>query len=470
MPFAVRCIAAAVGVLLVLTAARSVIGTVIVPRPVTGWLTRWVDWLVGSTYHLATDLIRDHRRRDRILAGQAAAILLTQLAAWLLIFFTGFALLLWPFVPGGITTAFATAGPALFEIGSAREQGSAIRTILDIASLTGLVTITLQIAYLPTLYSAYNRRETEVSLLNARAGVPSWGPELLARTHYALGSGVSTIDTLPDLYERWERWAADVAESHTTYLPLVRFRSPRPMSSWVTALLAVLDSAALYLALSPAAAPTVPARLCLRSGFLCFSQVARAMRLNVPEEPDPAAGISVTYEEFLDAIAVMRKVDFPIERDDPKEAWPDFVGWRVNYEQAAYALAYALDVVPALWSGPRPHFRPPIPPRAHRPASQNEGLRAARPVGHPDGAEPGSSATTTSRSCTTPGSGSATTAAVSLASRWPAGAPWRPPGTRPAMRSPRWRCGRASVRPASTMPAAATAGSTASPARPAIRS
>ena len=47
--------------------------------------------------------------------------------------------------------------------------------------------------------------------------------------------------------------AADIAESHTTYLPLVRFRSSRPLLSWVTALLAVPDSAAMYVALSPAA-------------------------------------------------------------------------------------------------------------------------------------------------------------------------------------------------------------------------
>jgi hypothetical protein len=43
--------------------------------------------------------------------------------------------------------------------------------------------VTLQIAYLPTLYPAFNRRETEVALLKARAGVPSWGPELRARSH-----------------------------------------------------------------------------------------------------------------------------------------------------------------------------------------------------------------------------------------------------------------------------------------------
>jgi hypothetical protein len=294
------------------------------------------------------------------MAGQAAVILLMQLVAWLAIFFVGFSLLLWPFVTD-ITVAFTTAGPAMFEIGSEPVTGAARRTILDIASLTGIVTVTLQIAYLPTLYSAFNRRETEVALLNARAGVPSWGPELLARTHYALGSGMSTIDTLPDLYAEWERWAADVAESHTTYLPLVRFRSPKPLSSWVTALLSVLDSAALYLALSPKRAPVVAARLCLRSGFICFGDVARAMDLKVPGDPDPAAGISITYEQFLDAVARMEKVDFPIDRK-PEDAWPDFVGWRVNYEQAAYAVAYALDVVPALWSGPRPHPRPEIAP------------------------------------------------------------------------------------------------------------
>jgi len=39
-----------------------------------------------------------------------------------------------------------------------------------------------RIAYLPTLYAAYNRRETEVTLLGPRAGSPAWGPELLAQS------------------------------------------------------------------------------------------------------------------------------------------------------------------------------------------------------------------------------------------------------------------------------------------------
>ena len=361
VPLAARCVAAAIGAVLVLGAWASVIGTLIVPRLVRGSLTRWVDRVVLAAYQLVTRRVTDFRRRDRILATQAAAILLTQLAAWMIMVFAGFTLLLWPFARAGIMSASSDAGSSLFTLGYAEPAGSWPAAVVFTAAATGLVIVALQVGYLPTLYSAFNRRETEVALLNARSGVPTWGPELLSRTHYALGSGTSAVGTLPDLYAQWERWAADVAESHTTYLPLVRFRSPRPMSSWVTALLAVLDSAALYLALSPGAAPTVPARLCLRGGFDCLGRVARAMGCDVPEMPDPAVGITLTYAEFLDGIKRMTEVDFVLERD-PADAWPDFVGWRVNYEQAAYAIAAAIDAVPAMWSGPRRHPSSPIPP------------------------------------------------------------------------------------------------------------
>ena len=115
----------------------------------------------------------------------------------------------------------------------------------------------------------------------------------------------------------------------------------------------------------PGPAPVVPARLCLRGGFRCFNRIARVMGFDIPDEPAPGAGTSLTYEQFLEAVARMREVGFPIERD-PAEAWPDFVGWRVNYEEAAYAVAAEVYAVPALWSGPRRHSSPPIPPR--RPA------------------------------------------------------------------------------------------------------
>lgn len=374
VPLYARYVFFAIGLFLVVIDGISVVGTLIVPRPAGGRLMVWVDRGVHALFEVVTRPIADFRRRDRTRATEAAVLLICQLLVWLGVAYLGFTFMLYPFVHGGFTEALDTAGPALWFIGDSSVHGWGERLIQYAAAFFGLVTVTLQIAYLPTLYSAFNRRETDIALLNARAGVPSWGPELLARTHYALGSGQSTIGTLPDLYEQWERWAADIAESHTTYPPLVRFRSPRPLSSWVTALLSVLDSAAMYLAVSPGAAPTVPARLCLRSGFQCFGDIARTLGTNVPLDPDASMGISLTYDDFLKGIAHLRKVDFPIERL-PEEAWPDFLGWRVNYEQAAYAVARAVDAVPALWSGPRRHpveqmapFRPlPGRPGGYRP-------------------------------------------------------------------------------------------------------
>jgi hypothetical protein len=362
VPLVARWAAAACGIVLVLTGWQSVVGTLIVPRPVASWLTRAVDRLVVAVYRAVTRPVTDYVRRDRILATQAAAILVTQLGAWLGIFLVGFTLTLWPSPGRNLTTSLADAGSSLFTLGFAEPPGTTPAVIVFIAAATGMTVIALQIGYLPTLYAAFNRRETEVALLVSRAGVPSWGPELLARTHYALGSGTSTLNTLPELYRQWERWSSDVAESHTTYLPLVRFRSPQPYSSWVIALLSVLDSAAIILSVAPDQAPTVPARLCLRSGFGCLSRIARAMNLAVPEEANPDASISLTYEQFLEAIARMREVGFPITRE-PADAWPDFVGWRVNYESAAYQIAAEIDAVPALWSGPRRHSSVAIPPR-----------------------------------------------------------------------------------------------------------
>ena len=142
-----------------------------------------------AAYDLAMPGPPIYRRRDRLLATQAAAILVAQLATWLVVAYVGFALLLWPFAARGVVSAFIDAGSSLFTLGFAVPAGAAPAVIVFLAAAVGLVILTLQIAYLPTLYAAFNRRETEVALLNARAGVPSWGPELLARTHYALGIG-----------------------------------------------------------------------------------------------------------------------------------------------------------------------------------------------------------------------------------------------------------------------------------------
>ena len=358
----VRDLAAAIGALIVIACGWSVIGTLVVPRRILSRLSRAVAIGVNAAFHYVADSFDTYEARDRILAAQAPIQLMLLIVVWLAVFELGFALLLWPTAStGGLAGAFSLAGSSLCTLGYLAPRTGGSRGLVDIAAIVGLGTVALQIGYLPTLYAAFNRREALVTMLDSRAGVPSWGPELLARTHYGLGSGVSAVGQLPDLFEDWERWSADVSESHATYLALVNFRSPRPLSSWLTAQLAVLDAAALYLSLVPDAPGAVSARLCLRGGFSCLGTIARARGFPIPEEADPNNGIELTYEEFVDAIDRLASVDFPLERSSP-DAWADFVGWRVNYEAAAYAIARAIDAPPALWSGPRRHPLPAIPP------------------------------------------------------------------------------------------------------------
>ena len=122
IPIAVRDVAAVAGALLVLTAAVSVVGTVIIPRKTGSHLTRLVNRVVAVVFRLITRPARKYELRDRLAAGQAAVILLVQLALWLGTFYVGFALLVWPLV-ADITTAFSTVGPALWTFGSAEAHG-----------------------------------------------------------------------------------------------------------------------------------------------------------------------------------------------------------------------------------------------------------------------------------------------------------------------------------------------------------
>ena len=248
------------GLLLVMSTLMSVAGTLVVPRAVNSPVSLTVEWLLDVTFLIMTKPIRTYERRDRILAWQAPMSLLFRLAVWLGLLIVGFSLLLLPSLKGHLGQAFSEAGSSVFTLGYAVPASGDSTTLEYLAAFTGLVVIGLQVGYLPTLYAAFNKRETEVTLLASRAGVPSWGPEILVRSQWGIQDD-DIARVLETLFFSWERWAAEVAESHTTYFTLTRFRSPRPPSHWLTSLIAVLDAAALHLALAPSREPTLAPRL-----------------------------------------------------------------------------------------------------------------------------------------------------------------------------------------------------------------
>jgi hypothetical protein len=348
----IRWLGFAAGIVLLLATASSVIRTLLLPRPARSIFGTVVGWLVRGAFRKIAARVEDLRQRERILAAAGPAWLIALLVSWLACLLLGFALLLWPLNRHTFALSLEESGSSLFTLGFVRPFGAGPAALVFLAGASGLALVALLIAYLPTLYTAFNRREIAVTTLEALAGSPPWGPELLARQ--AL---IGDVAYLPKVYERWTEWAADISESHTNYRTLVYFRSPDPQTSWLLGLLAVLDAAALHLSLNPGTAPP-EARPLLRVGYITMRKLARSLRIPVNEDPHPDDPIALTREEFDAAVDRMHRAGWVFERD-PDEAWPHFHGWRVNYEAAAYALARFLDLPPAVWSGTRPRHRPP---------------------------------------------------------------------------------------------------------------
>ena len=366
-----------VGVLIVILTVTTILFILVLPRQPSGIerTSLYVNRVVRLFFLTLSRVAKSYEAKDEILAPIAPVALIAQLVFWSLCLTLGFALMLMPTVHS-LSNALLQALTALFTVGTYHVGGVADRGIDIAAGALWVVVVALQIAYLPSLYNAFSRRESLVTLLESRAGVPAWGPEILIR-HQLVG----ITDTLPSLYDQWERWASEVAESHTTYPVLLLFRSPEPWYSWLIGLLAVLDAGAMHLALCPSTAPS-SARLCLRMGFTLVNRVCRTLGLPIDADPSPEGPIDLSFEEFNAAVAQLEATGFVTERT-ATEAWPHFVGWRVNYEAATYALADRLVAPPAPWSGQRRHLRSGSE-APHRPPHRRPGSTATFEYERPD--------------------------------------------------------------------------------------
>jgi hypothetical protein len=346
----------AIGILIVGCTAASVVIALVLPRSAGQRLSLVVNRTVRLAFIVVSRLTSQYETKDGILAPTGPVALLAQLLTFLGLFVIGYGFMLWHW-SGSLTLGLREAGLSLFSVGTAHVSGPTNDTLIGLVAGTAAITIALQIAYLPAIYSAFNRREALVALMESRAGTPAWGPEVLIR-HQLVG----IIDALPELYDDWEQWAAEVSESHTTYPVLLLFRSPQAWYSWVLSLLAVLDAAAMHLALCPTSAPS-QARLCLRMGFSAFRRIASSLHWKFDRDPLPDAPLDLTFEEFSAAVELLVAKSFPIERG-AEEAWPHFRGWRVNYESLAYRMADRVVAPPAPWSGGRRHLPgAAVPPR-----------------------------------------------------------------------------------------------------------
>lgn len=335
------------GFALVWGALLSTIKTFVVARSTRDWLSAAVFGAMRYLFELRLRRFHSYAERDHVMAFFAPLSLLTLLPVWLALVLFGYMSMFWALGAASWLEALRMSGSSLFTLGSSTTEGP-LQTMLIFSEATiGLMLVALLIAYLPTMYAAFARRETAVTLLEVRAGDPPSAVEMIRRFQRLHG-----LESLTEQWRSWEIWFAELEESHTSLAPLVFFRSPRPGHSWITAAGTVLDAASLTL--STVDIPNDPAAaLCIRAGYLALRHIAETFGVPYDPKPAPTDPIHVTRAEFDAACEQLAAQGVPLKADRD-QAWRDFAGWRVNYDFVLLALAGLTVAPPALWSGDRP--------------------------------------------------------------------------------------------------------------------
>jgi hypothetical protein len=335
------------GLTLVLATFRPAISTFVLPRAVRSRLNRLVFGMLRRAYEALFVFVKDYPSREAALAYYAPVGLFLLVPTWYFLIACGYSLMYWAVGAGDLGFSFRLSGSSLLTLGIVTSDTLYVDLMIFSEAILGLGLVALLIAYLPTMYSAFSRREEAVNLLEVRAGDPPSALEMLLRYNRIHG-----LERLSAYWASWEVWFAGLEETHTVLPALVFFRSPRPQNSWVTASGTVLDAAALTLSALDIPS-SAEAALCLRAGYLSLRRIGASLDNNQPLDPQyPADPISVTRAEFDQVLDTLAEKGVPVKADRDK-AWLDFAGWRVNYDHALLALCTLTMAPPAAWSSDR---------------------------------------------------------------------------------------------------------------------
>lgn len=333
-----------IGIGLILGTLQSAISTFILPRNARSLLNRVLFSFLRKVFEKVMFFAKTFERKEAIFAYYAPIGLLLLIPSWYALMTLGYAAVYWALGVGDLFASIRLSGSSLLTLGFATSENIIIMLLIFSEATLGLMLVALLIAYLPTMYAAFSRREEFVNLLEVRAGTPPSSVEMLLRHQRIHG-----IERMDDYWQSWETWFAQTEESHSTLAALVFFRSPRSDQSWITAAGTILDAAALRLAALDLP-PSPEAMLCIRAGFLAFRHIADSFGITYPPDPQfPATPISISKDEFNDVLEILAEAGIAL-KEDREQAWKDFAGWRVNYDHTLLALCELVMAPPAFWS------------------------------------------------------------------------------------------------------------------------
>jgi hypothetical protein len=349
---------AALGIVILAVAFYDVFQSVVLPRPSVGklrlapWILRplWATWRWLGT--------RDGRldRRENFLGTFGPVGLLALLGFWALSSILGYALII-DSIPGEIqppptdfwTSLYFSASTLLpLSYGEILPIGPVARVVIVAESATGVALIALVISLLFSLYGSFQRREELVVTLDALAGAPPAGLQILETV-----ASHRMPDELRATFDDWRRWSAAVLESHLAYPILVYFRSSHDNEAWLNSFGAVMDAATLVLStLVSEDATEGHARLMFKIGNHLVEDLAWYFRIK-------NAGVPIVErQEFEDARE--RLITAGYRCRESEVAWSEFAALRSMYASPLNQLARRLAILPAKWIGDRsylPHAR-----------------------------------------------------------------------------------------------------------------
>lgn len=248
------------GLLCCLSVALDAFQTIILPRRPTGrfQITRIFLALTWAPWAAAAERMKNRMAREQAYSIYGPLSLLLLLLVWALLLVLGFGFFFFamgsPFadsIVGAGAGAWTRFGSDLYVsgttlgtlgLGDVLPRTPLSRGLIISEAVVGLGFVALVIGYLPVLYQAFSRREVSIVLLDARAGSPPTAAELLRRHDFEGGE-----QALELLLAEWERWSAEILESHISYPILCYYRSQHDNQSWLSALVAILDTCALLI-------------------------------------------------------------------------------------------------------------------------------------------------------------------------------------------------------------------------------
>lgn len=321
-----------VGLAIVVNTLLSAIRTVVIPHGKSVRLTQGVFRGSRRLARWYAKFDRSPSRQHGFLQMTLALGLLALPLMWLTAGVVGYSLMFKALGASSWRNAYDLAGSSMFTLGFAKAEDLPKLTLsFTAAALAISILALLLVTYLPTIYSAYQHRETRLTSFETIAGDPPNVVAMMIRAHE-----LTDLERLPDLWDGWRDWFAELRESHTA-LPAIAFLgSSREDRNWVATVGTLLDAASVALGVldiddDPNAA------LCIRSGSLALRDIAEYFGMEVEHDPAPDAPISTdraTWDLAYDAFA-----DAGLPVVEREAAWTSWAGWRVNYDAALVGLA-----------------------------------------------------------------------------------------------------------------------------------